>query len=215
MSQPSPKVTLESGWAQGRARSLLDLWRGDPGVERDALLLSCWILLEIFCLVSIASTLLVCLSSAAWFTSGEAGIQHSLPFWLQHSVGLANAAGVDWGWGSTWKTQLGHTYPGSSRQCNILAHTQPAKAVMLILCSLERLFFWPFFSFISGSEFIKRLTTQGALQLHHLHRHTASRSPPASDQLKRKKKTQKHIGKNWKQNWMKNVFLKRPRISRI
>lgn len=115
----------------------------------------------------------------------------SVPFWLQ-DPGACNCCWSRLRMGQYLENSAG-AHLGSSRQCNILAYMQPAKAAMLILCSLERLFFWPFFLFISGSKFIKCLTTQGALELHHLHCHTAGRSPPAPDQFKTKKTSRKEL----------------------
>lgn len=109
-------------------------------MERDILLLSCGIRLETFCLVSIAQILMVGLSSAAWFTSGEAwdsafpsllftGLSGACKCCCRRQDGALPGKLI---WGK-------HTW-ADSRQCNILAYVQPVKAVMLTLCSLKILF---------------------------------------------------------------------------
>lgn len=154
---------------------------------------------------------MVCLSSAAWFTSGEAWDSVFPSFlvtgfsgackccWSKLRIGqyLQNSAGVHTP-GQLKAVQ--HPCLHTARQSCYVDFVLPGKTFLLAI-----------FLYISGLKFIKRLTTQGALQLHHLHHCTESRSPPASDQFKRKKL----LGRDWKQNWMKNVFLKRTRISRI
>lgn len=139
VSQPSPKVTLERGRGQDRGRSLLQgqhqwlgLCRGDPGVERDPLLLSCWIWLEIFCLVSIAQILVVRLSSAAWFTSGEAW-DSAFPSLLV--MGLSGA------WKSCWSRLRMGQYLEHSAGAHTPGQTQ-GNATFLPTCSQPKLLRW-------------------------------------------------------------------------
>lgn len=131
-------------------------------------------------------------SPAAWFTSGE-DWDSVFPSLLV--AGLSGACKCCWinsGWGSTWKLSWAHT-PGQLKAVQHPCLHAASQSCYVDFLLPGKTFLLAIFLFISGSKFMKCLTTQGALQLHHLHCHSAGRSHLLQISLKGKTTSRKEL----------------------